>query len=771
MANDEERHDHAALRKLCLDNQVDIVTCTPSLLVNQLDDPAMRDVIAQLKVLDIGAEAFPAGLYARIREQNPDVYIMNGYGPTETTISCTMAVIDGSSRVTIGTPNSNVKVAVADEAGHALPIGALGELVILREGVGRGYQNRDDLTQKSFIRFWDRPAYRNGDLARLLPDGEIEFKGRRDNQVKLRGFRVELDEIENVIRRFPGVRLAKVVVRNNGAEDYLVGFFTAEAEQAISIPEMTEFLKKSLAAYMVPDVIKQLDDMPLTVNGKIDTKRLPDVRFERAMAAYEPPANDLERALCDKFAEILKLERVGANDDFFEIGGTSLSAMIVVSAAAAQGWNLVYKNIFEYATPRALAAYIAGRDAPKAAKEEKPAAQTEVQAGENPDDLLKSNAVEYLDGIRTAPLGNVLLTGATGFLGIHMLRELIGTDGVDSVVIMVRDKKNIDARKRIETLLEYYFNDTFEAELSRKVKIVPADINDDDLIEKLADCAFDVVINCAAMVKHFARDDSIERVNVGGVRNMIEVALQKNARLIQVSTESVAGYSVNGSVPVSRIYTEKDLDIGQTPGTRYTKSKLQGEKDILAAARERGLRAKIMRVGNLMSRRKDGEFQINFHTNNFMNSLRAYGALGCFPVDDMDSPVEFSPIDSVSRALILLSGTPDAYTVFHVDNCHTVHMANILEALSNCGMLLEVTSAAEFAKRLDAMLKDERRSLEVSSLVSYQTDGDDTYRCVDVSNAYTVKALYRLGFSWPVITPEYMERAIMALKGLGFFDS
>ena len=149
---------------------------------------------------------------------------------------------------------------------------------------------------------------------------------------------------------------------------------SAEAEQAISIPEMTEFLKKSLAAYMVPDVIKQLDDMPLTVNGKIDTKRLPDVRFERAMAAYEPPANDLERALCDKFAEILKLERVGANDDFFEIGGTSLSAMIVVSAAAAQGWNLVYKNIFEYATPRALAAYIAGRDAPKAAKEEKPAA-------------------------------------------------------------------------------------------------------------------------------------------------------------------------------------------------------------------------------------------------------------------------------------------------------------------------------------------------------------------------------------------------------------
>lgn len=299
--------------------------------------------------------------------------------------------------------------------------------------------------------------------------------------------------------------------------------------------------------------------------------------------------------------------------------------MIVVSAAAAQGWNLVYKNIFEYATPRALAAFIAGKGAEKAGNKEKASTETANKNEENHDSLLKYNGVEYLDGMRAAPLGNVLLTGATGFLGIHMLRELLRTDGVESIVCMARDKNRIDGRKRIEALLEYYFNDTFEAELSRKVRIVHADVNDGDLGEKLAGCAFDAIINCAAMVKHFARDDSIERVNVGGARNMIEVVLQKNARLIQVSTESVAGYSVNGSVPPSRVFTEKDLDIGQTPGTRYTKSKLQAEVDVMAAASDRGLRAKIMRVGNLMSRRKDGEFQINFRTNNFMNSLRVAG--------------------------------------------------------------------------------------------------------------------------------------------------
>ena len=272
------------------------------------------------------------------------------------------------------------------------------------------------------------------------------------------------------------------------------------------------------------------------------------------------------------------------------------------------------------------------------------------------------------------------------------------------------------------------------------------------------------------MVRHFAKDDIIERVNYHGVRNLIEIALEKNARLIQVSTESVGGQSVNGSVPPDRWFTERDLAIGQTLGTRYAKSKFLAEKDILTAISERELKAKILRVGNLMSRRSDGEFQINFATNAFMSRLKAYVVLGCFPVDDLDSPVEFSPIDSVAAALVLLSGTQDKYTVFHADNCHVVHMANILEALDRCGMKLEVVSQQDFSERLRAMQTDPKYSLEVSSLLSYSTNDNAVHSYINVSNSFTVKALYRLGFSWPVITPEYIERAIKALAGLGLFD-
>ena len=770
IANDDERYDHLALRELCLANAVDILTCTPSLLANLLDDPAMRPMIRNLKSIDTGAEAFPAALYHRIREQNPDVYIMNGYGPTEATISCTMAVMDGGP-VTIGIPNSNVKAVMLDETGHILPIGALGELTILGEGVGRGYRNREEQTAKSFIRLWDRPAYRSGDLARLLPNGNIEFRGRTDNQVKLRGLRIELDEIENVILSCPGVRLCKILMRNNGTEDYLAGFFTADRQ--IPAEELTRFMKERLTAYMIPDVMQQLETMPLTVNGKIDARRLPDVRFVREQTAYVPPENETEKAFCDRMAEILNLPRVGAEDDFFEIGGTSLSAMSLVSFGIGQGWDLVYRNVFEYTTPRALAAFV--RKAKEAHPEQPCAAEPAPEPNPAPVPAaafraLAFNTPSHLDGIESKPLGSVLLTGGTGFLGVHTLRELLVSGRADRILCLVRGKKTLTAEDRLKVQLEYYFNDTFDSAFRDRIHTVSADVTSENLSELLREEQIDTIINCAAVVKHFAQDDRIERVNEGGVLRLTEIALQKGARLIQVSTESVAGQSVNGSVPEDRVFTERDLDIGQTLGTKYTQSKYNAEAAILRAIDEKGLHAKIVRVGNLMGRRSDGEFQINFTTNGFMNRLKAYVALGCFPVEDMDVPVEFSPIDFVAKALVLLSGTADPYTVFHADNCHVVHMANIIEALDRCGMKLDVVPENAFAERLHAALGDEHLNLEVSSLLSYRTNNGQVYRPVACGNAYTVKALYRLGFSWPVVTPDYIEMAIRALKSLGFFD-
>ena len=203
-----------------LRNQVDIMTCTPSYLSNLVVMDSFLPAIRLLKTVDVGAEAFPPPLFGKLREVNPELYIMNGCGPTEATISCMMEVVEHGDDITIGLPGANVHAATLDREGRLQPLGAMGELVILGDGVGRGYLGREELTKKSFITLLGKRAYRSGDLARLRADGKIEFHGRMDNQVKLRGLRVELGEIESVLNSYPGVRSSIVLVLR-GETDYL----------------------------------------------------------------------------------------------------------------------------------------------------------------------------------------------------------------------------------------------------------------------------------------------------------------------------------------------------------------------------------------------------------------------------------------------------------------------------------------------------------------------------------------------------------------------
>ena len=199
IASDDEINNPMMLGDLIVKNKVDIMTSTPTYVSNIIDIPQLKEAMAQIKVFDLGAEAFPPALYDKIRTVNPDVYIMNGYGPTETTISCTMKVITDSKNITIGVPNGNVKVYIVDKENKILPDGETGELVVAGMGVGRGYMNLPEKTADVFIELNGERAYKTGDLAKINADGEIEFFGRMDNQIKLRGLRIELGEIEEVI--------------------------------------------------------------------------------------------------------------------------------------------------------------------------------------------------------------------------------------------------------------------------------------------------------------------------------------------------------------------------------------------------------------------------------------------------------------------------------------------------------------------------------------------------------------------------------------------
>ena len=764
MANEEEIHNPLALRELCLENQVDIMSCTPSFLLNLIDIPELALVLAKIKVIDLGAEAFPAPLYGKLRALNPNVWIMNGYGPTEATISCTMAVIKSEEHITIGFPNSNVQVVMVDAQNRPLPVGALGEMVILGAGIGRGYINRDELTRQVFIRLWDKPAYKSGDLARLLPDGQIEFHGRTDNQVKLRGLRVELGEIESAMNAFQGVKTSLVVMKKNASEEFLTGYFTAGHK--IELKALQAHLSASLAHYMVPGVLLQLETFPLTANGKIDKKQLPEVQYNAAVHKYEPPRTPAEEDLCRIFAEVLKLDRVGATDDFFSLGGTSLSASKVSVLAMKAGYPVVYADVFKYATPRRLALRsFDGGAGEKEIPQDNGVADYDYKRLHS---VLTTNMSVHLREIQKEPLGNIVLLGVTGFLGIHVLKHFIEKEkGI--VYCLIREKAGLDIEKRIANLFMYYFDQSCDGLLGSRIKCLSGDLTEEAALQELDGVDFQTVINCAACVKHFSHDDTLQRINVQGVRNLIKLCQRLDKRLIQISTVSIAGEGKGKNPPQERRLLENELYFGQFVDNAYIYTKFMAERYMLEAIRE-GMDGKIMRVSNLMSRDSDGEFQLNFQTNAFMRRLKGYQALGYFPLSLMAVPVEFSPIDSTAAAILELAGTPRQFTVFHPYNNHYIFMSDAIAAMNRLGYSIAIVTDAEFAARLKEAENDSSLEDAVSGLLVYMEHDSEVRYELEADNQFTMEALYRLGYLWPITSREYLDKSISMLADLGFFD-
>lgn len=793
MANEEEIHNPLALSELILENGVDMMTCTPSFLINIIDMPEMKKALSQIKVFNVGAEAFPEALYDKIMALGINAVVYNGYGPTETTIGCAFEQVTGE-KITIGRPMANIKMMMIDRYGNPLPAGVPGELLIIGNGVGRGYVGKPELTAEKFIGFEGKKAYRSGDFARWNHQGKIEFMGRMDNQVKLRGLRVELDEIENVMNRYPSVKSSVVIVREKDSVQFLCGYFVAE--KRVAIQQLTCFMQKYLTPYMVPGVLMQLDELPLTNNGKVDKRALPEPEYTEEKRNYVEPYTGLQRRLCEIFAMALGVEKIGIEDDFFENGGTSLSASKVTMKCMSAGIGVSYADLFEYKTPLALERHILEQEgadsraeemAPGTGSRAKEAAQGADSRegsrgrtdGSLPEQdalgrLLAQNTVGHVDEICDDSLGDVLLTGATGFLGAHILKTMI--ENCDNKIYCLIRKGNAPSlEKRLKGMLVYYFSDSYDALFGNRIVVIDGDITNDGQVEELKQYHFEKAINCAACVKHFSADDTLERVNYRGVLNLIRLCSETGRELIQISTVSVAGENVGGKFPPEKKLHESELEFGQHIGNRYIDTKFRAEKAVLTAV-TKGMKGKVIRVGNLMSRVSDGEFQINSVTNGFMRTLRGYVALGKFPVSLLDMPAEFSPIDSTAEAIVRLAAArtaegKNAFSVYHAYSSYVIQMSDVIEQMNASGIPVETVSDAQFGDALTAALADENKNSLISGLIAYLPGSqDESGVYIDADNSFTTKILYRLGFKWPMPDKDYLRNALTALATLGFFD-
>jgi amino acid adenylation domain-containing protein len=322
-----------ALPQLAAASRVRCVNTVPSALTALLQNDGLP---AQVGTVCLAGEPLTTRLVEDICRPQSGRRVFDLYGPSETTTYSTFARRYPAGPATIGRPLANTQIYLLDRHSHPVPIGIPGEIHIGGAGLARGYLNRPELTEEKFIPnpFGTGRLYKTGDLARYLPDGNIEFLGRIDHQVKLRGFRIELGEIESALCQHPGIREAVVAVYEPSPGDKrLAAYLTAKPGAAPEDAELRERLKAKLPEYMLPSAYVWLDALPLTASGKVDRKALPapDSGRRNPKAGLAAPRSPLEEMLAAIWAETLGLDHVGIRDSFFELGGHSLLAMRVIA--------------------------------------------------------------------------------------------------------------------------------------------------------------------------------------------------------------------------------------------------------------------------------------------------------------------------------------------------------------------------------------------------------------------------------------------------------
>ena len=396
------------------ENEVDSFFTTTAFFNQMIRSEALKN--SALKNILFGGEKADLTTIQKALVDLPEVNLVHVYGPTETVVFATAFHFEGqeTSNAPIGGPLNNKSLYVLNESGDLVPIGAPGELYIGGAGIARGYLNRPELTAERFVKnpFASTSdlesgythMYKTGDIVRWLPSGDIEFVGRADSQVKIRGHRIELGEIESVLSDLKEVKSAAVVDLVREGNKYIAAYFVPSTDQEVKPEALREKLMAKLPEYMLPTTFTAIEAIPLTVNGKLDRKALPDPEFVSS-DQYVAPSGEVEEKLCQIWQEILGLEQVGVEDNFFHIGGDSIVGIRVLSKAKAEGIFFSVQDLFANPTVKELALAVAGN------KEEQEEYQTCSLLSSTQKETLELNFGEQLHDAYPATqlqMGNAL---------------------------------------------------------------------------------------------------------------------------------------------------------------------------------------------------------------------------------------------------------------------------------------------------------------------------------------------------------------------------
>ncbi len=729
----------------------------------------------KLQKILVGVEPIKTTTIAKYYSLNPDMQIVNGYGPTETTICCTAFVVMPShcsqyKILPIGKPLPNVNAYLLDKDLNLVPKGVPGELYIVGENVTKGYLYHKKLTDEKYIPSPFDPnkvMYATGDIAKMLPDGNLTFIGRTDSQVKINGHRMELSEIMNAIAGYPSITKCIILVKEQKGRKFLVAYFTADKK--IIVNDLRSFLALKLPFYAIPNRFIQLDQFVLTSNGKIDKKYLESIVLTDELV-YEAPRNNFEKDLVKLWKELLNVDKVGITDNFFDLGGDSLIAIRLQIQAFKLGLNISYADIFANPTIKQLSEKVTIDSSPIDISNYD---YTQI------NQLLSVNTLPINNKIKKKSLKHVLLTGSTGFVGIHILGQLL-SDTTATIYCLVRDKDNVSYINRLYKTLHFYFGHTYDDFVGTRIKMIQGDITEKHLglseeeyqtIGKHVSC----MINSAAMVKHYGKSSDFDKTNIGGVENIITFCEDFGITLYHLSTLSVSGNVFaegnfsEASIQDKTMFKENQLYIGQDISNLYVYSKFMAERMILEKVANHTLKGMIIRLGNITNRYSDGKFQINISENAFLNRLLSFIKLGCIPDYLLEGYGEFTPVDLVAEAISkIVQCYDDTHTVLHLYNHNHVPMKKLIAVFNEYGMNMKILPEKEFLKAVDLALSTNENIL--SGIIN---DFDKNKKLVydaniTLTNDFSNEFLANLSFKWCKIGKIYLFRYLNYLKDLGY---
>lgn len=647
------------------------------------------------------------------------VNIYQGYGLTECAPLVATNYPKANRLGSVGRPIARMKVKIEDEE-----ILAKGDCVML------GYYKNPEATAEAIT---EDGWFHTGDLGHLDEDGYLYITGRRKNLIILpNGKNIYPEELESIMMTIEGVKDVMVYERNGK-------ICAAIHPSDINDAGVTNLIKKGLHEMNVDlpsykkivayDFISR--EFPKTTTLKIKRKeamQMIDMLILKDSAEYMPPTTPMQRKIVSAFEEMLGRSRIGIKDDFFDMGGDSLAAMEVALVLGIQT-----QDLYTHPTAELLENHLSSMDTDTAEDDE-------VDVNE----LLRSGAGQDSDLEPQC----ILLTGATGFLGSHILRELNGRNV--TVICLVRDYL------KLNRILEHYFPKemssftyvTVEGDIEKPKFGLP-----DEMYAKLAG-RVDMVIHTAARVSHAGHYEDFERTNVTGTQNVIDFCKDSGAVLQHTSTASVSGAgTVEQRFPDAE-FNEFCLNIGQKYKQNvYIHSKYKAEELVLIA-RSEGLKANIFRIGNLTWRTRDGKFQINAGTNGFVQRCRGLLKLGMYGERLADYTIDFTPVDACARAYVGLCFNKKVNNVYHMYNHHTYSLQTLSRMYS---FRISKVPQCEFERKLKAC-KDDKDIAVLGFYNSMAAISSD----IPISSEFTVNELKKLGFRWPKAGLRYLR----FLKGI-----